>query len=178
MTNSIHLTGRTALAACAVALVAASAASAHGTAVRRLTIYSVATQEQFMNHEDDRDRGKGNNPFGNFKDSTSATKESGVGPFAGDRSVFTFKLFSDSGTKDTIGNATLICQYSFNKNAVCEAAYVLSGGQLLGNGFFNFNAKTFSLAIIGGTGKYRGETGVMNAGPAPNHVQKLAFSLA
>ena len=164
--------------ACIAALIASAPAAAATKGTQQFTIYSIATQEQFLNHQDDRQRGTGNNPFGNFKDSTSATKESGVGPFAGDRSVFTFKLFSDSGTKDTIGNATLICQYSFNKNAVCEAAYVLSGGQLLGNGFFNFNAKTFSIAIIGGTGKYRGETGVMNAGPAPNHVQKLAFSLA
>ena len=98
-----------------------------GRHAKKLTLYSIATQEQFLNHEDDRDRGKGNNPFGNFKDSTSATKESGDGPFAGDRAVFTFKLFNDPDLRKLVGSATFICQYGFNKNAFCNASYQLEG---------------------------------------------------
>ena len=170
-----------AFVACAVAaLVVASAASARGTAAsltKKLTVYSVATQEQFMNHEDDRDRGKGNNPFGNFKDSTSATKETGIGPFAGDRAIFTFALFDDAKLRTKIGSATFICQYGFPKNAICDAGYQLENGQLIGEGAFNFNARSFDLAITGGTGKYAGLIGVMSASPSKGHTQTLTFRL-
>jgi hypothetical protein len=167
-----------ALGACLLAaLVATSAASAAKSATK-ITMYSIATQEQFLNHEDDRDRGKGNNPFGNFKDSTSATKETGVGPFAGDRAVFTFKLFKDSSLTNVIGTAQFVCQYGFDKNAFCNAAYQLKDGQIVGEGQFNFNAGSFALVIVGGTGKYRGLTGDMQANPAVKHTQKLQFTLA
>jgi hypothetical protein len=179
MTRSLHTT--LALAACAAtALLAASAASAHGTAsslAKKLTVYSVATQEQFMNHEDDRDRGKGNNPFGNFQDSVAATKETGIGPFAGDRAIFTFALFDDAKLRTKIGSATFICQYGFSKNAICDAGYQLKSGQLIGEGAFNFNAKGFDLAITGGTGKYAGLIGVMSASPSKGHTQTLTFRL-
>ena len=168
-----------ALAACLGAtLTAASAASAAKSPATKITVYSIATQEQFLNHEDDRDRGKGNNPFGNFKDSTSATKETGVGPFAGDRAVFTFRLYSDAKLTKQIGYATFICQYAFNKNAFCNASYQLGRGQLMGQGAFNFSASKFQLAIVGGTGQYRGLTGDMRALPAVQHTQRLSFVLA
>ena len=168
-----------AVAGClAAAVVGASAAQARGTSAGKLTVYSIATQEQFLNHEDDRDRGKGNNPFGNFKDSTTATKEAGVGPFAGDRAVFTFRLYRDPTMRKMVGSATFICQYAFNKNAFCNASYQLDGGQLVGQGVFNFSASTFQLSIVGGTGKYRGLTGNMRAAPAARHTQKLDFVLA
>jgi hypothetical protein len=167
-----------ALAACLGAtLTAASAASAAKSPATKITVYSIATQEQFLNHEDDRDRGKGNNPFGNFKDSTSATKETGVGPFAGDRAVFTFKLYKSAAMRSQVGSAQFICQYGFDKNAFCNAAYQLKDGQIVGEGEFNFNASTFSLVIVGGTGKYRGLTGDMGAVPAVQHTQKLQFTL-
>ena len=167
------------LAGCAAAaLVSAAAASAKTAAAKKMTIYSSATQEQFLNHEDDRDRGKGNNPFGNFRDSTTATKEAGVGPFAGDRAVFTFRLYRDATLRRQIGSATFICQYAFDKNAFCNASYQLDGGQLMGQGAFNFSASTFRLAVVGGTGQYRGLTGNMVAAPAVRHTQKLDFVLA
>jgi hypothetical protein len=151
--------------------------TAAASASQKMTMYSVATNEQFLNHEDDRARGKGNNPFGNFKDTQNATKESGTGPFAGDRAVFTFSLYSDASLKTSIGSATFICQYSFNKNALCDTSYVLAGGTLTGAGAFNFNAKTFAVAITGGTGKYRSLTGDVEATPAAKHSQHLAFVL-
>lgn len=160
----------------AAAASSTSAAAAKGG--KKLVLYSVATQEQFLNHEDDRTRGKGNNPFGNFKDSTSATKESGTGPFAGDRAVFTFKVFDSADLKNAVGSATFICQYGFNKNAFCNASYQLSGGQMIGEGAFNFNAPKFELAIVGGTGKYRGLTGDLQASAAVKHAQRLEFVLA
>ncbi len=151
--------------------------AAAATHTQQLTLYSVATNEQFMNHEDDRARGKGNNPFGNFKDSSTPTKEQGTGPFAGDRAVFTFALYSDAALKTSDGSGTFICQYSFNKNALCDVSYVLTGGTLVGTGAFNFNATTFAVAITGGTGKYRSLTGDLEATPAAKHSQHLAFVL-
>jgi hypothetical protein len=165
------------VAVCCGALLASSAVAQPAAAAKRMTIYSIATQEQFLNHEDDRDRGKGNNPFGNFKDSTTATQEAGVGPFAGDRAVFTFRLYRDPSMRKEIGYATFICQYAFNKNAFCNASYQLAGGQLMGQGAFNFSASTFQLAIVGGTGQYRGLTGDMKALPAVKHTQRLSFAL-
>ena len=45
----------------------------------RLTLFSVAAQQQFLNHTDDRQRGHGTNPFGNFKAATATTKEPATG---------------------------------------------------------------------------------------------------
>ena len=171
-----------ALAACAAAVLvtAAPASASSGSAgkQRNLTLYSIATQEQFLNHEDDRDRGKGNNPFGNFKDSTSATKETGVGPFAGDRAVFTFKLYDGPDLRRAVGSAVFICQYGFDKNAFCNASYQLGKSQIVGQGAFNFSASAFSLVIVGGTGKYRGMTGNLSTVPAVQHSQRLNFVFA
>jgi hypothetical protein len=165
-----------AVAACvAAALFAATARGAAAKAPRKMTVYSIATQEQFLNHQDDRARGTGNNPFGNFKDTTTPTKEAGNGPAPGDRTVITFKLFSNSNLKQSVGSATFICEYGAAKNGMCQAAYVLSGGMLLGTGFFNFNASSFQIAIAGGTGKYRGAKGTILATPGKGRTQRLAF---
>ncbi len=146
-------------------------------APQKLVIYSVATQEQFLNHSDDRTRGKGSNPFGNFHDTTTPTQGGGSGPFPGDRAIFVFALYTDANLKKNAGSATFTCQYGFNKNAFCDAAYVLNGSTLIGAGAFNFNANTFSLAITGGTGKFRGKTGDLMAIPAAKHSQHLVFTL-
>jgi hypothetical protein len=156
----------------------ASAAAGVAKAPQQMTIYSIATQEQFLNHKDDRARGNGNNPFGNFKDTTTPTAQGGNGPFAGDRAVFTFKLFKSADLRTAIGSATLVCQYSFNKNAFCNAAYVLKGGTLIGGGEFNFNASKFALGIQGGTGEYSGKLGDLALSPAANHAQRLVFTFA
>ena len=164
----------------ATAVLAAFAVSAHAaaaTAPKKLTAYSIATHLQFLNHQDDRARGTGNNPFGNYKDTTTSTKEAGKGPYPGDRSVFTFNLYGSADLKKNIGSATFICEYTFGKNGLCEVAYILSGGTLLGTGFFNFSASSFTIGIAGGTGKYRGSKGTLEATPGKGRAQVLTFSL-
>jgi hypothetical protein len=156
---------------------AATAQRATTTAVQRLVIYSVATREQFLNHADDRARGKGNNPFGNFKDVTTNGQERSSGPLAGDRAVFAFELFKEPTLKNPIGSATLTCQYGFNRYAFCDAYYRLKGGQLVGEGAFSFDAPTFELVIVGGSDEYLGVTGDMKAAPAVRHTQRLEFRL-
>ncbi|MBV8395839.1 MAG: hypothetical protein JO064_06225 [Actinobacteria bacterium] len=167
-------------AALIAAALAAAVAVGSARAAQTLVIYSVATHEQFLNHSDDRARGVGNNPFGSFKDSTgpSGKETAGNGPFAGDRSIFTFAVFGTDGVQNPIGSATFACEYVFDKNAFCNAVYVLPGGRLLGTGYFNFNAKTFSVSITGGTGKYAGAIGQLDASAAKrNHEQKLTIAL-
>lgn len=145
---------------------------------QRLTIYSIATQEQFLNHKDDRSRGTGNNPFGNFKDTSTPSVQGGVGPFVGDRAIFTFKLFADAGLKRSIGSAIYACNYSFDKQSFCNADYILADGTLTGAGEFNFNASKFALAVTGGTGKYRSWTGDLFVSPAAGHSQRVLFTFA
>jgi hypothetical protein len=64
--------GKAALAAATAFVLISSvgaadvASASPRSAPTRLTLYSVASAEQFLNHMDDRQRGHGNNPFGNF----------------------------------------------------------------------------------------------------------------
>jgi len=162
-----------------LALVALAAHPARGatTGQTSFVLYSVTKAEQFLDHSDDRARGKGNNPFGNFKDSKAVTKEAGNGPFPGDNAVFGFGLYSSTNLKTSVGSATFTCTYNFNKHAFCDASYQLSGGVLLGAGAFDFNAGTFAIAITGGTGKFMTATGEISATPSGKHAQRLAFVL-
>ena len=131
-----------------------------------------------MNNADDRQRGQGNNPFGNYKDLTATTREKGNGPFPGDQALFQFTLYSSSDLKRPVGTAVLTCLYNFRKNAYCAATYTLKGGTLVGAGSLDFNAPTFEIAVTGGTGKYRSATGDVEASPVlKNHAQPLAIAL-
>ena len=60
-----------------------------------LTLYSVGVAEQFLNHSDDRARGEGNNPFGNFTDVTAVAQATGNGPFPlGDQAIYQFDVYA------------------------------------------------------------------------------------
>jgi hypothetical protein len=164
-------------AVAALSAVAAMAASGKSTAGgKQFTLYSIATSEQYVNNADDRLRGKGNNPFGNFHDNSPTTKQA-KGPFPGDEAIFTFKVYSDANRRDAVGTATFTCQYNFNDNVFCDAVYRLPAGTLYGAGGFSFAAASFSLAITGGTSRYAGLAGSLVSSPAPAHAQRLAFSL-
>jgi hypothetical protein len=168
-----------ALIACALgtafSATSATASSTTAKGEQKFTLYSVTQIEQFLDHSDDRSRGKGNNPFGNFKDSKTVTKEAGNGPFPGDNAVFSFGLYTSPDRKTSVGSAIFTCTYNFNRHAFCDASYQLAGGVILGAGAFNFNAGTFAVAITGGTGKYAAATGDISATPAAKHSQRLAF---
>jgi hypothetical protein len=172
-----------ALAACvaAFALLALTLeprlAADAATVTRRVTLYSVAEQEQFINHQDDRIRGAGKNPFGNFRDIAPSTKTA-AGPFPGDVALFSFNLYADSSLKRRVGSAQFTCLYNFNKNAFCDATFQLTaGGTLVAGGSFNFNVSAFSLAVTGGDGPYLGVKGTLEEAPSANNAQRLVFSL-
>jgi hypothetical protein len=159
-------------------LALGATASSAAAKARQIVIYSQTTKQEFNNHTDDRSRGDQNNPFGTTTSVARAGTLIGHGPFPGDRTVFTFKLFSDSGLKSSIGSATFSCQYAFAKRGICQVEYVLDGGSLLGLGYIDFNAKTFALAVTGGTGKYEDARGDVLVTPDPKQRgNRVAFTL-
>lgn len=145
-----------ALAACLAGAVLATNGAA-GAGPQKLAFYSVSTKQIFINNTDDLARGQGHNPFGNYAHSSvpQPRNEKLFGPFAGDEAEYAFALYSDKSHKTKAGSAIFVCQYDFNQNSFCDAAFELDGGTLIGKGAFNFNATTYSLAIVGGTGSYR-----------------------
>ena len=166
------------LAVCLLCVAGVASGSAGSAKSQRIVVYSVATEEQFVNNADDRQRGQGNNPFGNYKDLTATTKEHGNGPFPGDQALFLFDLYTGSDLKKPAGTAVFTCLYNFKKNAYCAATYSLKGGTLVGAGSLNFSAPKFEIAITGGTGKFRSATGDVEASPVgKNHAQPLAITL-
>jgi hypothetical protein len=165
----------------AAALLVPAVASSSGRAAKsplRLTLYSVATAEQYENYSDDRQRGYGNNPFGNFKDTTSTIKKTKSGPFPGDLEYFQLNVYTDAALKTRVGTANITCQFNLNKNAFCNAKYQLKGGTLVGAGAIDFKTSSFAIAIVGGSGKYLGLRGELDATPAAHRSQRLAFELS
>jgi hypothetical protein len=164
-----------------VALFAPAVASSLDRAPKtpqRLTLYSVATAEQYQNYSDDRQRGYGNNPFGNFKDTSSTKKRTKIGPFPGDLEYFELIVFKDAALKQRVGTANVTCQFNVNKNAFCNAKYQLKGGAIVGAGTIDFKSSSFTIAIVGGSGTYQGLRGELNATPAAHRAQRLAFDLS
>lgn len=163
MTEHRHRSALLALAAVA-ALVAISAGTAGASATaasgaQRFTFYASVKNERYINNVDDLSRGEGHNPFGNVSSVKPPTNEKTSGPLAGDEAMYAFDLFTNSDLKTKAGSVIFVCWYNFNRNALCDAAFQLSGGTLIGKGAFNFADQTFSLALLGGTSKYRSTGG-------------------
>jgi hypothetical protein len=142
------------------ALVAAGVASSSSGA-QKFTFYSSVKNERYINNVDDLSRGEGHNPFGNVSAVKPPTNEKTSGPLAGDEAMYAFELYTNSDLKTSAGSAIFVCWYNFNRNALCDAAFQLSGGTLIGKGAFNFSDQKFSLALIGGTSKYRSTGGAV-----------------
>jgi hypothetical protein len=136
--------------------VAASTAGA-----KKFTVYSIAVQKQFVNNQDDRARGKGNNPFGNFASPfvTPPNEELDNGPFIGDEALLTYNLYAGRNLKARVGTAAFVCQYNFNQNGFCDVVFSLNGGTLVAAGVFDFRTPKFDLTVSGGTDSHRGVKG-------------------
>jgi hypothetical protein len=156
------------------ALVLAAGAGAHParatvTRAQTFTFYSDVKNERYINNVDDLSRGEGHNPFGNVSSVKPPTNEKVSGPLAGDEAMFAFGLYTDAAHKNSAGNVIFVCWYNFNRDGLCDAAFQLKDGSLIGKGAFNFSSTTFALAIAGGTSKYRGMVGAVQIsalGPA------------
>jgi hypothetical protein len=157
----------------------ASAGAAPGSGSgTHMTLYSVAVAEQFLNTQDDRQRGVGSNPFGNYKDTTPTTKPKTNRPYPGDYTMLSFDIFGSQSLKKRVGTATYTCQFAFDQRAVCKATYELGGGTLLGIGIVDFTKPKFALIVTGGTGTYYARKGDMTSAPlAGSKAQQLEFTL-
>jgi hypothetical protein len=147
-----------AVAACLAPTVLASR-DVH--AASALTLYSVPSQAQYADNQDDRGRGEGHNPFGNYAGAATAAKtsEARYGPFAGDESITAYDLYSDVTLKKKAGTSVVVCQYGLDKAASCEVSFQLSQGTLTGVVSFGFLDPGFAFSLSGGTSGYRGTTG-------------------
>jgi hypothetical protein len=143
----------------------------------RQTMYSVAKTEQFIDNSDDERRGWLTNPFAMRDPAEESLENQGASPLPGDESLFSLALYSQADQKVSTGTATLTCEYAFSRNAFCDVTYQLKGGTLLAAGPVGFDGKTFSLAIVGGTGKYLQATGDLTSSEGQNSAQRIAFSL-
>jgi hypothetical protein len=164
--------------ALAVPAVALSSDRAMTRNLQRVTLYSVANGEQFLRYSDDRQRGYGNNPFGNFKDTHATINRHKNGALPGDIDQFEFNVYKGADLKQRIGTAKITCQYNFNLHAFCDATYQLQNGTLVGAGPIDFNTPGFAIAITGGTGAYQGLRGELDSTPAAHRAQRLRITLS
>jgi len=143
---------------------------------KQLVIKETPGNETFVNNNDDEARGDVNNPWGSINNEAASIIDEHVnGPFPGDEAFFSLKIKTQTnGT----GLGLFICQYYFNKNGLCHAAFEFNGGTLVAEGAFNFNAKGFILAVTGGYGSYADQVGEVDAAPASGGAQKLTFQIA
>ena len=170
------LLGATLAAAALAAASSGSASAAKG--LQRLQLYSIVTGEQFINTKDDRRRGYGNNPFGNFNDVTPTTKQKDTRTLPGDSVLLKFNVFDDAKLTKRSGTAVLTCMFGFKNQAFCSATYNLDGGTLLGSGTVSFSTTAFTIAITSGTGQYAGLRGDLQSASAPRRAQRLVFRLS
>jgi hypothetical protein len=135
-----------------------------------MVIYAKPVRAQFVDHNDDRERGDIRNPFNpdappTPKNANSAKK----GARAGDTGLFSFKLYSDSRLTRPIGTAIYSCTFNFAQEAICEADFTLKGGTIIALGPAKLTSRggaNVVLPVIGGTGRYTGAHGQFTSRPS------------
>jgi hypothetical protein len=161
-----------------VAVTAAVAAGSAPAAQRHFALFAKATRVQYIDHSDDRSRGTATNPF-NADVKVPPPKTTGrAGSRPGDNALFRFTLYRDFRMRHRVGTAVYTCTFNFNRRASCEGTFQLARGTMLAIGPVDFNAKGFTIPIIGGSGSYLGARGQVSSAGARNGLQRLAFILA
>jgi hypothetical protein len=167
-----------AFAIAATIVVPLAPASAQG---RSLVIYAKPTRAQFINHNDDRERGDITNPFNPDSLPTPPNANSAKkGARAGDNALFSFKLYSDPHLTRPVGNAIYSCTFNFAQEAICEANFNLNGGTMvaLGPAKLDSSKTNIVLPVIGGTGRYAGAHGQLTSRPSgTKNTQIVRFRL-
>jgi len=163
----------------AAVAVAAATIAASAPAAKSLTVYALATQYQFEDHEDDRERGLADNPFNvDTKSLPPILKQGrGKGGQVGDKALYVFKLFGDAKLKKRVGSATYSCTFNFGNRALCQADFELNGGAMFASGPANFSTTSLTLAVSGGTGSYLGVRGQVSSTPHTKNASRLTFLL-
>lgn len=140
-----------------------------------LTVKESPRNETFIDNNDDEARGDVNNPWGAINDGAAAIIDEHVnGPFPGDEAFFTFHIESRSGGA---GLGFFMCQYYFAHYGFCHATFQFGGGTFVAEGTFSFDAKTFTLAVTGGYGRFGDEVGEIDAARSNGQTQELSFEL-
>ncbi len=127
-------------------------------------MYAKPTRAQFINHNDDRERGDIRNPFNPDSLPTPPNANSAKkGARAGDNALFSFKLYSDPRLTRPVGNAIYSCTFNFAQEAICEANFNLNGGTMIASGPATLDSSNIVLPVIGGTGRYAGAHGQLTS---------------
>jgi hypothetical protein len=150
-------------------------AAAGASGWRPVSIKESPDDETFVDNNDDESRGDVNNPWGAINTNAASIIDEHVnGPFPGDEAFFTFHIKTQSGGT---GLGFFMCQYYFARNGFCHATFQFGGGTIIAEGTFNFDAKTFTLAVTGGYGNYANEVGEVDAAHSNGQTQQLSFEL-
>jgi hypothetical protein len=159
-----------ALAAVAVAAaVAVPVALASAQAPRSIVYYAKPTRAQFVNYAGDRERGNFTNPFAEVLPTPKNANSGKPGARAGDRALFTLKLYSDSKLTRAVGTAAYSCTVNFGQQAICEGDFELSAGgagSMIALGPADLKSGNFVLPVTGGTGRYAGAHGQLTTSSA------------
>ena len=85
-------------------------------------------------------------------------------PLVGDQFAFTSDLSTKSGAHaGFLGATCTVTQGGRNATGPCYGVFSFKGGELMGMARFNFTGSTTEVAIVGGTGVYRGATGYVSS---------------
>jgi hypothetical protein len=95
-------------------------------------------------------------------------------PAQGDQYIFASELFAPSGAK--VGTGAGVCTVVSavaSPQALCQVTRILAQGQVVTTGVTPFGPQkpSFTSAIVGGTGKYRGSKGTETVIDRPNAGQ-------
>ncbi len=162
----------------ATALVAGSTAATGAAVPHAMTIFTVASDVQFINSADDRARGAVNNPFDPATNKLRPTLAgTGEGPFPGDIIVFNFDLYGKLPAHKKIGSAAYTCYFNYTQHALCQAYYQLGHGTLTAAGPVDFKAKTFKLVVTGGTNTYLAARGQVTSMKSTGSAERVDFRL-
>jgi hypothetical protein len=166
------------LVCASVVVSGAGATGAGATSNRVVTVYSVATGVQYINTEDDRVRGQVNNPLDpEVAKLAPKGSGSGKGPFAGDVAIYALSLYSSPTLKRSAGSGVYTCYFNYDQHAFCKAYFKVKGrGTLVASGPIDFGASRFTIVVTGGTDKYLGVRGELEA-VAGQSNSKVAFRL-
>jgi hypothetical protein len=154
---------------------AAAAAETHS-----MIFYAKVIRVQFINHDDDRQRGNLTNPF-NADARLPPPPNANVGTKgarAGDNALFSFNLYSDAKLVKPVGSGVYSCTFNFAHRAICEADFELRGGTMFASGPADLDTGEFTLPVSGGTGAYLGARGEFTSRPAARrNAHRLTFVL-
>ena len=146
---------------------------------RSFVVYAKPTRAQFVDHNDDRERGDFTNPFDPDLLPTPPNANSAkTGARAGDSALFGFKVYSDPKLTRPIGNAIYSCTFNFAQEAICEANFALTGGTMIAMGPAQLTTSNIVLPVTGGTGRYAGARGQVTSRPSgKTNTQIIRFRL-